>query len=140
MATKGVIIYRGDTGNPNNHYAKGQIDSVTDASALDTLATALEAHTNCNVSKKSFLSNTLGVDAPPAAGANVDVKAIVYFRHPTTLKVHSVTIPSPVTADIEETADGTRVKAASVSTIVGLINTATGITYSPLYGVVVQKR
>ena len=140
MATKGVIIYRGDTGNPNNHYAKGQIDSVTDAAALDTLATALATHTNCNISKKSFLSNALGTDAPPGAGANVDVKAIIYFRHPTTLKVHSFTLPAPAAADIEETSDGTRVKATSVSTIVGLINTATGITYSPLYGVVIQKR
>lgn len=140
MPTKGVIIWRGDSGNPKSHYSKSQIASVTDDAALSTLITALDALTLCNDAKRSFVSNTLLTDSAPGASANVDRKAIAYFRHPTTLKVHSLTIPAPVASACENTDNGERLTAAAMSTIVSAINTATGITYTALYGVVIQKR
>lgn len=140
MPTKGAITWRGDTGNPPSHYSKSLIDSVTDDAALATLITALDALTDCNDAKRTFLTSTLLTDSAPAAGANVDRKAIAYFRHPTTLKTHSVTIPAPVDSACEDTDDGERLTSAAMATIVAAINTATGISYTALYGVVIQKR
>lgn len=140
MADKGVIIWRGDLGNPETHYSKSQITDVTDATALNTLATALGAYSDCNIAKKSFSSMVLGTDSAPGANANVDRKAIVYMRDGTSLKVHSVTIPAPKSTATEETDQGERVTATALAGIVAAINTATGKSYTGLYGVVLQKR
>jgi len=140
MPTKGVIIWRGDLGNPKSHYSKSQIANVTDDTALGVLVTALDALTDCNDAKRSFVTNTLLTDSAPGADANVDRKAIGYFRHPTTLKVHSITIPAPVSTACEDTSDGERLTSAAMTTIVNAINTATGLSYTALYGVVIQKR
>jgi hypothetical protein len=140
MPTKGTITFRGDSGAPENHYSKGTIHGITDDAALATLLTTLGSHTLCNVAKRAFSSNTAGVDAAPGADANVDRKAIYYFRDPTTLNVHSFTIPAPVDADCVDTSEGERVTAAALASVVGAINTATGKSYSALYGVVIQGR
>lgn len=140
MALKGIIVWRGDLGSPTSHYSKSQVADVSDDTALGTLATALTAYTDCNMAKRSFLTQTLGTDTLPAADANVDRKAIVYFRDPTTLKVHSITIPAPVDTMVEDTAEGERVTSVAAAAIVALLNTATGKSYTALYGVVIQKR
>lgn len=140
MATKGVIIWRGDLGNPESHYSKSQVPDVTDDTALGTLVTALDALTDCNDAKRSFISNTLLTDEEPDADANVDRKAVCYFRDPTTLKVHSVTLPAPKSTAVENTDQGERVTSTAMGTVVTAINAATGKSYTALYGVVVQKR
>lgn len=140
MASKGVLIWRGDLGAPESHYAKSQISEVTDDTALGVLQTALAAYTDCNAAKRSFLTLTLGTDSGPGADANVDRKAIIYFRDPTTLKVHSITIPAPVSTAVEDTPEGERVTTTALGVIVAAINTATGKSYTGLYGVVIQKR
>lgn len=140
MATKACIIWRGDLGNPKNNYSKSLVDSVTDDTALGTLVTALAAYTDCNSAKRSFLTITGMTDSAPSADANVDRKGIVYFRHPTTLKVHSITIPAPKSTATEDTDLGERMTSAAVSAIVSAINTATGVSYTALHGVVIQKR
>ncbi|MGD9131973.1 MAG: hypothetical protein PVH73_10445, partial [Candidatus Bathyarchaeota archaeon] len=63
-----------------------------------------------------------------------------YFRDPTTLSVHSFTLPAPPAADCEDTSEGERVTAAALAAVVGAINTATGKSYAALYGVVIQRR
>jgi hypothetical protein len=140
MATKGVVIWRGDYGNPKSHYSKSMVSEVTDDAALATMATALAAYSDANYAKRSFLSLTIGTDAAPGASANVDKKAICYFRDPTTLKVHSITIPAPKSSIVEDTDDGDRVTSAGMTAIVSAINTATGKSYTKLYGVVIQSR
>jgi hypothetical protein len=141
MATvnKGVVIWRGDLGNPETHYSKSMIADVTDDAALGVLVTALAALTDCNAAKRSYLALTSLTDSAPAADANVDRKAVCYFRDPTTLRVHSITLPAPK-ASISENGDNERVTAAAMSTIVTAINTATGKSYTALYGVIIQKR
>jgi hypothetical protein len=140
MPTNSTAIWRGDYGNPESHYSKSQIAGVTDDTALNTLLTALAALTDCNLAKRSFISNTLVTDTAPGASANVDRKAVAYFRHPTTLKTHSVTIPAPKSSACEMTDQGERLTSAAMATIVSAINTATGLSYTALYGVVTQKR
>lgn len=140
MATKGVLIFRGDLGNPRTHYAKSQIADVIDDTALGVFATGMAAHTECNIAKRSMVTLTIGTDSEPGVDANVDRKAVLYFRDPTTLKVHSITIPAPVDLDVEDTQNGERVTDVAGAAIVALINTATGKSYTWLYGVVIQKR
>lgn len=138
--TKGVIIWRGDAGNPESHYSKSQISDVTDDTALQTLVTALLPYSDCNAAKTSFVANTLGTDSEPGADALVDLKAVCYMRDPDTLRVHSVTIPAPVATMYTTEDQGDRVTSAALTAIVGAINTATGKSYTALYGVIIQKR
>lgn len=138
--TRGVLVFRGEFGGTKkNHYLTSSFDNLIGTTELNTLVTALATHTDANIAFKTILSRFEENDAE-GTGANVDRKAIIYFRHPTTLKVHSLTVPAPVAADVEDTDQGERVKASAVTTIVGLINAATGISYAALHGVVIQDR
>jgi hypothetical protein len=140
MAAKGVLVWRGDFGSPEGHYGKSVVADVTTDEALATLQTALAAYSDCNKAKRSFSTQTIGTDTLPGADANVDLRAVCYFRDPTTLKTHSVTIPAPKSTMIEDKPEGQRVTSAAMTAIVGAINTATGKTYSAMYGVIEQKR
>jgi hypothetical protein len=140
MATKGVLIFRGDTGNPRSHYSKTQIEGVSDDTALGTLATALAAYSDANMAKRSFVSNTIGTDVAPVADANVDYKGIAYFRDSSDLSVHSITIPAIKSSAVIVKDEGDRITDAAMTAIVAAIATATGKTLTPLYGVVIQKR
>ncbi len=140
MATKGVIVFRGDSGNPTTHYSKTQVEGVTDDTALGTLATALAGYSDANMAKRSHITNTAGTDASPGTGANVDWKGIIYFRDSSDLSVHSVTIPAIKATSVDSQPEGDRVLAATVTAVTAAIATATGKTLTGLYGVVIQKR
>ncbi|MGB5749469.1 MAG: hypothetical protein WBM69_20995 [Desulfobacterales bacterium] len=139
MATKGVIIWRGDFGNPENNYSKSQISDVTDVAALDTLATVIGGHSDCNIAKKNFTSITLGTDAEPGADANVDRKAICTFRDATTLKIVTMTFPGPKSTSVEDRDEGERVTDAAMIALEAGLEAATGKTLSSLSGKVIQK-
>jgi hypothetical protein len=141
MPNKGVITFRGDLGNPPNNYSRTMIEGVTDAAALATLVSALETHTLCNVAKTSFNAIVAGTDAAPGASANVDNKGTIFMRDPTNLHLVKVSLPAPVDADFEEISGslGERYTAAALTAIVTAINTATGNSYTALYGTRTQK-
>lgn len=138
MATvkKGVITWRGDTGRGRSKFARSLIMDVTDDTAMQTLATALTAHTKCNKFRAGFITNTSGTLGAPGASADTGVKGTVYFQNEADLKVRSVTFSAPEDADIEDVGYGKAYKAASVTTIVALIATATGLTLTGLYGTI----
>ena len=137
--TKGVIIWQGDAGKPEAHLSKGLFREITDAAALDTFATAMLAHTDCNVYSKHFNSITETGDAAPGASANVDVKGMVVVKDSADGSIHKFMIPAPAAADYELVGQGTRMTALAISTSVGLLNTATGKTYVGLYGKKIQR-
>ncbi len=136
MATvlKAVITWRGDTGRGRSKYARSTVLDVTADAAAQTLGTALTAHTDCNKAAVAFITKTSGTDDNPGAAADTGTKGKVYFRNEATLKVRHVTISAPVSTDIEDVGYGKAYKAASVTTIVALIATATGLTLTGLYG------
>lgn len=138
MATvnKSVITWRGDTGKGKSKYARSLIMDVTADAAAQTLATALTAHTDCNKAAASWISKTSGTDTPPGASADTGKKGTIYFRDEADLSVHSITLSAPVSTDIEDVGYGEQYKAASVTTIVAFIATATGLTLTGLYGTV----
>lgn len=133
---KGVITWKGDTGKGRSKYARTSISDVSDDTAMQTLGTALEAHTLCNKSAAGWITKTTGNDNPPGASADTGVKGTIYFRESVTQHVRSITISAPVAADIENVGTGDQYKVASVATIVALLATATGLTLTPLYGTV----
>ena len=137
---KATLVWRGDFGRPKSNYSQSTISGVIGTTELITLSTALAAHSDCNLAKHAMIWTEQKTDSEPGTNANIDRKAVIYFRNPTTLKVHSVAIPEIVAADIEATPEGIRVTDSAVATIVGLISAATGISYTGLYGVVVQRR
>jgi len=138
MATvkKGTITWRGDTGRGRSKFARSQISDVTDDTAMQTLATALEAHTDCNKATAGWITNTSGTMGAPGAGADTGVKGTVYFQNAADLKVRSITLSAPAAADIEDVGYGKTYKATAVTAITALIATATGLTLTGLYGTV----
>lgn len=140
MATKATLIWRGDFGAPESHYGKSGIAEVTDDAALAVLQTALAALTDANPAKRSFHTQTIGTNSLPGADANVDYRAVCYFLDPTTLKTHSITLPAIKATAVEDKPEGERVTDAAMATIVAAINTATGKSYTAMYGIVEQKR
>lgn len=140
MATKGVVIWRGDSGAPRTHYAKSQFIDCTNDAALDTFVTAIDALSDANVAKRAFIDTNIETDSAPGTSANVDYKGIAYLRDSSTLKVHSFTIPAIKAAGVQADPEGDRITSAYMASIVAALNTATGNTYTALYGVVVQKR
>ena len=142
MPKRLVVQYRGDLGSPPSNFAMSMIEDPTDDAAAAVFLTALEAHTEANISKRVFLETTSMTATAPGTDVNVDRKAILYFRHPTTLRTHNFTITSIAAADVEEIAGSTgeRVKSSAMTAIVADIATLTGVSYTPLYGVVVQGR
>ncbi len=133
---KSVITWKGDSGKGRSKYARSSISDVTADAAAQTLATALEAHTDCNKSSAGWISKTTGNDNPPGASADTGKKGTIYFRESVSQHVRSLTLPAPIAADIENVGTGDQYKAASVATIVAFVATATGLTMSPLYGTV----
>lgn len=139
MANFGTIIFVGDYGSPEAHLAKISVRGVTDDAALGTLATDLSGWSLCNLRARSISTYTdLGGDAP-AEDANVDQKAVVYMRDQSDNSIVRVSIPAPDPTNIESTGAGDRLSAAAVSAIATSMGTATGKTFTGLYGKIIQK-
>lgn len=137
----GIITFRGDNGNPKaNNKKKVEILGVTNNTALNILWYELGLHSKCNVAKGTWQMSLLLTDEAPDTDANIDKVAIIYFRDPDTMRVRKLHLPSPLDADIEETKEGQRVKKAIVTELVGHLSTACGKSFSPLYGIVIQKK
>ena len=141
MATwnKGVITWMGDYGNPESHLSKGTFRDVTDSTALDTLATALSAYTDCAIYAKHFNQVTETGAAAPGADANVDVKAMIVMKDSSDGTVVKFLIPAPVSTMFEQQDQGDRVTAVALAAIVAAVNAATGLTYVGMYGKKLQK-
>lgn len=139
MPTKGVIVWRGDTGRPENNYSTSRVEGVTDDTALNTLITALLSHTDCNAAKRSFNSVTAMTDSAPGASATVDRKAVLYMRNPTNLHVVKIELPAPASASTEFGDKYEKLTSAAEAAILAAINTATGASYTVLGSRVWQR-
>lgn len=136
----GGVLWVGDSGLPRNNEVVSKVAlRLTGAGPLDTFVTAMLSHTKCLWRQKFYNEILSQVQAPPGVGANVDVRAIIYYRDPTNLEVFAFEYPAPVAGDVEDTGVGKRIKDSVVTSIVGYISTMTGISYAPLYGIYMQK-
>jgi hypothetical protein len=130
MATvkKGVLLWRGDAGRPEAHMGRSLIIGADDDTKLATFATAMEAHTKCNVAGRSFNSKTTGSMDAPGAGADVDVKATIYMKDPADDSTRHYSYPAPVDADFELKDVGERMTSVALTAIMADINTLLGLT------------
>lgn len=138
-AKKGLLVWEGARGSPPANRSRSVVGEVIDLSHLLSFRTIIGARSKCVVRVATFSTSVLSTVAL-VPDTTVDRQAIIYFRHPFTLQVHRMAFPDPVDSIVEEKPEGTRIKAADVSMIVGFINTATGESYIPLKGVVIKKR
>lgn len=137
--TRGIIVYKGDYGSPESNLSKGTFKDVLDSAKLDTLATALIAFSDAVVAAKHFNSVTEVTTTPPGADANVDLKAMIVLKDTGDGSVIKFLIPAPKASLYEATEQGDRVTDANMATITAAVNAATGKTFTPLYGKIIQK-
>lgn len=141
MATivTGIVTWRGDAGRPESHLGRSRIRNVTDDTALATLVTTLLTHTDCNAASRSLVESTEINNTAPGVDANVDQKGIVFFKDSADGSVHRISLPAPVSTDYELLDVGLRYTSTAGTAIITAINTATGKTFTFLYGIVVGK-
>ncbi len=135
---RGTIRWRGDSGTVGANEVTSLVRLI-DWADFTSFYTSLPSHSLCNVTAVVRHNITTWDLDPPGTAADVSKKAIIYYRDPNDLKVSFLEYPAPIASDIEMTAVGKRIKAASVATIVGYISTMMGISYVPLYGVYEER-
>ena len=140
IRTKGKLIFWGDSGLTQNNL----VATVTPLKYMSPLyilnfADSLNPHTLCTIPYAVNMRTYGNGIESPGTGANIDKKAVLYFRDPTDLSIHTFTYPCPPPADIEETGYGTRIKNSVVADIVSWINIFTGKSFEPLYGIYYQR-
>lgn len=140
MADSGQITWRGDSGNSTGNYAITRVEGIDTSGKLRDFALNVSDHNLCNFAYRHFIRTTPWYTLPPEAGANVDKKAIIYFRDPDTLEKLHFSYPSPIATDIETTGAGDRIKQSAVILLVGYLSAEVGIAFQPLYGVYTQRR
>ncbi len=77
--------------------------------------------------------------AVPGSGANIDEKAIIYYRDPDDLFVYHLSYSCPIPADVEMTPAGKRMKQSVVTEVVGYLSTLKLKALIPLYGVYLER-
>ena len=134
---KGTIVFHGDRGtNHSPHTSKAVVNDVTDKAALVTLADSLAGFSLCNRGRASVADADVGTPSAPAAAANVDERAVIFFKESSEENYRSITIPAwdVVSHPLEASSEGDRIAAADVAAVVAAINTATGKSYQPGWG------
>ncbi len=130
----------GDTGGNKRHEVDSYIERVAYSwTPMAVFGTAVEAHSLCNWGASIRVKAQSRGTSAPALDANVDKKAIIYFRDPDTSEVLHFSYPSPIAADIEELPSGLRIKNSAVAAIVGYLSTLNSKAYTPLYGLYYQR-
>ncbi len=134
------LIWRGDSGKNAGHEFIGSPLHAPTWGATVTFANAMEAKSLCNVSFLNWNWINGFHDSAPGASADVDKRAVIYFRDTSTLEVFKFEYPSPLAADIEDVGWGKVIKKTVVIAIVTLINTMSGTSYQPMYGVYFERK
>lgn len=133
-----VFTFDGLIGN----VGKTTVQCITDAAAAVTLRTFLETHIDGKVNSISF-SDRYIYSGVPGAGSNTDHVAVVYFQDTATGNTLRISIPSIKDTDTEEVAGregGIRTTDTFNLLLIAALQTATGKTFRPLYGVVYGKK
>lgn len=138
------IYWKGSGGNKKSLQTKAtsfpviEGDDELSMGAIGTLLAALLPYTDCTQDYIFRSTKYTYTEAFPA-DANLDIKAVVYFKHPTNGKVHHIELPAPVSTMFELQGKGERVTSVALSAIVGAISTAYGISFIPLWGKKIQR-
>lgn len=143
MPYHGGIQWIGDSGAPQGQQTISLVRSIATPSTgqkmLDLRGSML-AHSECNTPVVIMVSTYPQTPStPPGVGANINKRALIYFRDPSDQKVYHFDYPCPIAAEIESTPTGNIIKQATVVIITGYLSTCFGRTLVPLYGVYLQR-
>lgn len=131
---KPLLVWRADIGNMAGNYTISKVDYAISYTPLLAFGVSMAAHSLCNVAREGRSAQWPVNDVAPGAGASIKKRANIHFRYMVDLSTHVFSYPDPIAADLEETPAGTRIKKSSVVTIVGYLETATGLTLQAMYG------
>lgn len=132
--TKAVISFRGDYGRPRSNYAKTSVKFVTTDAAAGTLATALATYSDANLAKRSFITETSGTDSAPGSAVSMDTKGVIWLKDTADNSIVTVSIPALKATAWEIKDAGKRITSTVLTAVQSAMNTATGKTYTALYG------
>jgi hypothetical protein len=99
----GAIEWLGDSGTPPTNRTLSKVGKrINNKAAFDSFTSNMDAHTKCVWATRIYMTKEFFGASPPATGANIDVKAILYYRDPDTLEVLHFDFPAPIDADVED--------------------------------------
>src|SRR5512136_1140056 len=136
--SKSTIVWKGKYGSATKTVIKG----VADLATLTTLEEALLLLSDAAIVTYSFSVNEV-LDAVPGAQSNTDRKGVAYFQDVETGNVIRISIPAIKAANCELVPgknEGERIKETVMTSIQGLLETATSKDLRPLEGVVLQRK
>lgn len=137
---QGFLEWTGSSGGGPGHrtWSKAGIFSGSDA-LLTAFMSNMRPKTTAGLTKL-MRSATYGyVYGVPGSGANIDEKAIIFYRDPDDLLVYPFHYPCPIAADVEVTPAGKRIKQSVVIEVVGYLSSLRFKTLVPLYGVYLER-
>lgn len=136
---KGYISLKGDMGR-DPAVSKTVVNNVIDKAAVATFAAYLKTSvTDCTLNYHSFVDRTDDNEAAPGTAVDVDVLAIFVVKEDAGT-IHKYAIPGPQAIIIEDTQQGRRILAATQTSFAAALSTATGLTFTPLQGYVIEKK
>lgn len=130
---------RGEIGNT----AKITVSYVSDEAAAVALAQGLANLSDGVLLSDRYSSGTDYAAATPAVGSNSDRVLICQFKAVGDGSIHHVSIPAPKATTYEAIpgeGGGERATAATMTTVLGLLNTNCDKQYTAVKGWVIQKR
>lgn len=137
----GSLLWRGDLGSSAwANECRSDVGLVWGTGRLITFAGNIEPYSLCNLTNYFVVWSYSQTAGAPGVGANIDRKAVIYFREEGDEKVYHFQYPEPLAADIEVTPWGKRIKSAKVIEVVNLIAYAKNKTLIPLYGAYYQRK
>jgi hypothetical protein len=139
-----TINFHGDYGNknPDGGFRIMRFpwtENIIDNAKTFAMRNVMNTYSQCSPSWYSHTEKACVEVAAPGVGANLDIKARIYFKHPTSGKIHRVEIPAPIDSMFEEQEQGDRVKQADLEAIVSAISTCYSVAFIPLYGLKIQR-
>ncbi len=141
LGYSGSLLWRGDFGSssPINE-SRSDLGPTTGGAAQLVFTAAIEPYSECNLSHHFIFLTYDQTTGAPGTGANIDRKAVIYFRDPDNLEVLHFDYPAPLTSQIESTPWGKRVKYPVVVDITALLSTLKGQSLIPLYGSYYERK
>ncbi len=134
----GRTYWKGDLGGGIGHETPSIVNPQSWAWRTG-LGTALTPYTDAIFAFWQLVYMEPISDVAPGVGANMDLRAVFYFRNETLERVQTFSLPAPKSSIYETTPAGVRIKATPLIEVVAFLASAMGQTLTPLYGVIVQR-
>ena len=136
MAGRGKAIFIDSHGQTTTINVLG----IASLAAMKTYAQAVAGKSSAGLKMVSFSTMEVQATVAPKTGSNVDKCGIVIAQDELG-RTHQISVPAIEAANIEETAQGDRIKKACVDAITAAYKTAIGASVlTGMYGYPIQTK